>query len=120
MNSKVKMQVQIVPSTENLSRDDLARDTRDTLSTDTLSLRVFQADHTIGTLLQKSLCEDERVTFAGYCCPHPLDPFVLLRVRTVPGEQSFMAVRRAVTDLRAEASLLEQEFQREVAKQSFR
>ncbi len=37
---------------------------------------------TVGNLLQKELLRDKNVTFAGYCCPHPLETKMIVTVIT--------------------------------------
>jgi DNA-directed RNA polymerase subunit L len=37
---------------------------------------------TIGKLLQSELLRDPNVTFAGYSCPHPLEPRMIVTVIT--------------------------------------
>ncbi|KAL7474551.1 hypothetical protein ACHAW6_000523 [Cyclotella cf. meneghiniana] len=39
-------------------------------------------DHTLGNALRHVLIRDPRVSFAGYCVPHPSEPVVHLRVQT--------------------------------------
>eukprot|EP00457_Paulinella_chromatophora_P025349 gb/GEZN01029840.1/.p1 GENE.gb/GEZN01029840.1/~~gb/GEZN01029840.1/.p1 ORF type:complete len:132 (-),score=11.31 gb/GEZN01029840.1/:45-440(-) len=46
------------------------------------TFELVKEDHTMGNLLRHALLRDERVIFAGYRVPHPLDHRVLIRVRT--------------------------------------
>lgn len=39
-------------------------------------------DHTLGNLLRAQLLKDDRVLYAGYKIPHPLEHDFLLRVQT--------------------------------------
>ncbi|RUP43080.1 DNA-directed RNA polymerase [Jimgerdemannia flammicorona] len=60
-------------------------------------------DHTLGNLLAHQLHRDPRVIFAGYQVSHPLDPYVLLRLRTNhtcdPGEALGDAMGELIQDI---------------------
>ena len=43
-------------------------------------------DHTLGNALRHVLLNDSRVSFAGYCVPHPSEPVVHIRVQTNPAQ----------------------------------
>ena len=53
-------------------------------------------DHTLGNALRHVLMNDARVDFAGYCVPHPSEPFVHLRIQsninTTTTEQPLTAI----------------------------
>jgi len=40
-------------------------------------------DHTLGNSLRHILMQNRNVSFAGYSVPHPMDPFINVRVQTV-------------------------------------
>ena len=40
-------------------------------------------DHTLGNTIRHILMQNPNVSFAGYSMPHPMDPFVNVRVQTV-------------------------------------
>lgn len=40
-------------------------------------------DHTLGNTLRHILMQNADVSFAGYSVPHPMDPFINVRVQTV-------------------------------------
>jgi DNA-directed RNA polymerase II subunit RPB11 len=42
---------------------------------------IMKEDHTIGNLLRYALLRDERVVFAGYRQPHPLDHRINIKVQ---------------------------------------
>ncbi|KAI6204928.1 DNA-directed RNA polymerase II subunit RPB11 [Aphelenchoides besseyi] len=56
------------------------------------------------------LLKDQRVLFAGYRNPHPLENKIILRVQTTAETTPSDALATAITDLMAELSLLEERF----------
>jgi len=56
--------------------------TPDTKLADAGTFLVNKEDHTIGNIIRMSLLSDRRVLFAGYRQPHPLDPFLHIKVKT--------------------------------------
>ncbi|KAI6173057.1 DNA-directed RNA polymerase II subunit RPB11 [Aphelenchoides besseyi] len=75
-------------------------------------------DHTLGNLLKTQLLKDQRVLFAGYRNPHPLENKIILRVQTTAETTPSDALATAITDLMAELSLLEERFTESVREYS--
>ena len=71
-------------------------------------ITINKEDHTLGNLLRAQLLRDEKVIFAGYKVPHPLEHKVVLRVQTAPDYTPLVAVNGALTDLMSEFSLMEE------------
>ena len=45
--------------------------------------QINREDHTLGNLVRMELLREEKVRFAGYYHPHPLENRIVLRVQTV-------------------------------------
>mmetsp|Transcript_1677 Transcript_1677/g.2207 ORF Transcript_1677/g.2207 Transcript_1677/m.2207 type:complete len:145 (-) Transcript_1677:118-552(-) len=72
---------------------------------------IMKEDHTIGNLLRMQLLRDERLKFAGYQMPHPLEHRCLVKVQTTSRRSTpTMAMKDAVNDLELEFAQLEQNF----------
>ncbi|EEB09672.1 RNA polymerase II complex subunit Rpb11 [Schizosaccharomyces japonicus yFS275] len=54
----------------------------DTKSPNTANITIEKEDHTLANMLRTQLLYDERVVFAGYRVPHPLNHNFILRVQT--------------------------------------
>lgn len=57
----------------------------------------------------RQLHRDNRVLFAGYMVPHPLEHHFVLRVQTIPNTSPFEVIKAAVDDLQKELTILEQQ-----------
>ena len=71
---------------------------------------INKEDHTLGNMIRCQLLKDPNVIFAGYKNPHPLEHKVIIRVQTTSDYTPTEALRNAITDLIAEASLFEERF----------
>lgn len=45
-------------------------------------------DHTLGNTIRHILMQNGKVSFAGYSVPHPMDPYINIRVQTVAPSQN--------------------------------
>jgi len=54
----------------------------DTKMANAATFVIQREDHTVGNLIRMKLHEDNRVWFAGYKIPHPLEHRLLVKVRT--------------------------------------
>merc|ERR1719408_57352 len=77
---------------------------------DAAIFKVWLEDHTIGNILRMELLRNEKVLFAGYKVPHPLDHMIELRVQTLPKSSPEQALRRAVANLRTECKSMLNQF----------
>eukprot|EP00977_Amphora_coffeiformis_P000880 scaffold190_cov171-Amphora_coffeaeformis.AAC.5 len=51
---------------------------------DAATFVIGDEDHTIGNALRHVLTQNETVGYTGYSVPHPSEPYVHIRVQTVP------------------------------------
>ena len=58
-------------------------------------------DHTLGVLLRTQLLKDQRVIFAGYKIPHPLERRVEVRIQTL-GDSVIETTNAALENLSAQ------------------
>ena len=80
---------------------------------------IHKQDHTLGNLVRMQLLRDDKVRFAGYQMPHPLEHRCLVKVQTKssnPGPIDAMKV--AVDDLEKEFEDIDRSF-REQVEQAF-
>lgn len=77
-----------------------------------LRIEVEGAGHTLCSILQKRLLEDENVDLAGYDVPHPLASNPVIYVRTKGEEKPEQALRKAVDRARD----INREFKKEFAR----
>jgi len=86
----------------------------DTKIPDAGTFTIVKEDHTLGNLVRMQLLRDERVIFAGYRMPHPLELVMHIKIRTRPQISPVVALSDAVQNLVAEMTTLEQEFRQAV------
>ena len=89
----------------------------DTKLADAGTFTIAKEDHTLGNILRMSLLTDRRVLFAGYRMPHPLEPRMLLKVRTRPTTQPAQVLLDAVDNLQAELKSMEEHFRAQLHEQ---
>mmetsp|Transcript_85653 Transcript_85653/g.171458 ORF Transcript_85653/g.171458 Transcript_85653/m.171458 type:complete len:130 (-) Transcript_85653:197-586(-) len=78
---------------------------------------IDKEDHTVANLLRHQLLSQDRVRFAAYQMPHPLQHRVLIRVETSDSSHSpLQATDRAFDSLITEFSQIDQRFKDEVEK----
>ena len=81
------------------------------------TVTMTKEDHTIANLLRHQLLSQDRVRFAAYQMPHPLDHRVLVRVETTDSSHTpLMSVDLAFDKLITEFSQIDQRFKDEVEK----
>mmetsp|Transcript_27598 Transcript_27598/g.61635 ORF Transcript_27598/g.61635 Transcript_27598/m.61635 type:complete len:130 (+) Transcript_27598:128-517(+) len=81
------------------------------------TVTILKEDHTIANMLRHQLLEDERVRFAAYQMPHPLQHRCLVRVETSDSSHTpLMAIDRAFDALITEFNQIDQRFKDEVEK----
>jgi len=86
----------------------------DTKIADAGTFTIAKEDHTLGNLLRMSLLSDRRVLFAGYRMPHPLEPRLLLKVKTRPTTEPVQVLLDAVENLQVELTSVEEQFRKAV------
>lgn len=98
---------------------------KDTKIKDAASFIINKEDDTLGNILRmywratfcsyfdhitRQLLRDKEVLFAGYRMPHPLEHSIVVKIQTTPDTTPAKALDNAISDLVAEASLLEERF----------
>ena len=72
---------------------------------------IYKQDHTLGNLLRMQLLRDEKVRFAGYQMPHPLEHVCLVKVQTTGRTPSPIdAMKSAIEDLEKEFEDIDRSF----------
>ena len=80
-------------------------------SGDTCRTFIFQKEnHTLGNALRHVLLMNPRVMFAGYSIPHPAEDQMNLRIQTVEDYPAQEALKQALIDLKALATMSKQKF----------
>lgn len=77
------------------------------------TLTFEKEDHTLGNLLRSQLLKDERVLFAAYKIPHPLNHMFIMRVQTTEDYEPREAVTKACQAVILQLELLRQRFEQE-------
>jgi DNA-directed RNA polymerase subunit L len=81
-----------------------------------LVLEIEGEDHTLGNLLEKTLLADERVDFASYENPHPLENKIILTVVTRGGANPIDVIREALKSIIDEAKDFQSRFAAEIRR----
>ena len=92
----------------------------DTKTADAGTFTIAKEDHTLGNILRMSLLTDRRVLFAGYRMPHPLEPRMLLKVRTRPSTDPVAVLLDSVDNLHVELRSMEEHFRKALHEQQQR
>lgn len=77
---------------------------------------VEREDHTLGNMVRMQLLEDERVFFAGYRMPHPLEHKIDIQVQTSADSTPADAMLHSCNKLIDKLNRLEEKFDAEVAR----
>ena len=75
---------------------------------------ILKEDHTLGNILRMSLLSDKRVLFAGYRMPHPLEPRLIVKVRTRDNTEPVSVMLDSIDNLQVELRTLEDGFKRQL------
>lgn len=67
---------------------------------------MVKEDHTLGNSIKSVLLRDQRVLFAGYRMPHPLEPKCNIQIQTTPDCTPLQAALDALEDLGEETANL--------------
>ena len=78
------------------------------------TFRLMKEDHTIGNILRHSLLRDQRVLFAGYRMPHPLDFSVRIKVKTRPTSDCVTVLIDAIDNVSVEYESIKDQMQRQL------
>jgi len=80
-------------------------------SGDTCRTFIFHKEnHTLGNALRHVLLMNPRVMFAGYSIPHPAEDQMHLRIQTIEDYPAQEALKQALQDLKALATISKQKF----------
>ena len=93
---------------------DLIKCVDDTRRQNASTIMIQGQDHTLGNVIRYKLLKDNRVRFAGYKKPHPLEERIEVRVQTNGESKPEDAVKEACTNLNQELGQLYQDFAAEV------
>ncbi|KAK0412304.1 hypothetical protein QR680_006137 [Steinernema hermaphroditum] len=75
---------------------------------------IMKEDHTIGNMIKHQLLKNEKVLFAGYRVPHPLEHRVEIRVQTSQNTTPVKAFIQALRELQEEVRSLNKQFEMEM------
>lgn len=75
---------------------------------------VFLEDHTIGNITRMQLLQDERVRFAGYKAPHPLEHRIQVRIQTNGQITPHQALSDSLTTLSTTIKTLQAQFEKQM------
>ncbi|DBA76658.1 hypothetical protein WJX79_009323 [Trebouxia sp. C0005] len=89
---------------------------KDTKVPHAATFTIQREDHTIGNIVRMQLHRDNRVNFAGYKVPHPLEYRMLIKVQTNGDCEPKGAMQDALKDLQNEFSEIHDSFMAEVQR----
>lgn len=81
----------------------------------TATFIIEKEDHTLGNMLCRKLQRDEKVLFAGYRVPHPLEHKFELKVQGDRSTTPIEAIQRSISSLMDDLSSLEEDLRAELA-----
>mmetsp|Transcript_2307 Transcript_2307/g.3119 ORF Transcript_2307/g.3119 Transcript_2307/m.3119 type:complete len:125 (+) Transcript_2307:32-406(+) len=87
---------------------------KDTLLTHSGTFTFWKEDHTLGNPIRMSLLRDNRVLFAGYRMPHPLEHRVCVKVRTRETTNPVVVVKDSIDLLCAELTTVETDLKAQI------
>ena len=79
---------------------------------------VYLEDHTIGNITRMQLLQDERVRFAGYKAPHPLEHRIQVRIQTNGQITPHQALNESLTTLSGTFKNLQAQFEKQIKTMS--
>ena len=79
---------------------------------------VYLEDHTIGNITRMQLLQDERVRFAGYKAPHPLEHRIQVRIQTNGQITPHQALMESLTSLSTSLKNLQYQFEKQIKTMS--
>eukprot|EP00743_Colponemidia_sp_Colp-15_P006692 GILK01007217.1.p1 GENE.GILK01007217.1~~GILK01007217.1.p1 ORF type:complete len:131 (+),score=20.03 GILK01007217.1:32-394(+) len=78
------------------------------------SFTIRLEDHTLGNIIRMQLHRDEKVLFAGYQAPHPLEHNIVIRIQTTNDSTPHDALKKSIRDLTGEISTMEERFKEQL------
>ncbi|ORZ36959.1 DNA-directed RNA polymerase [Catenaria anguillulae PL171] len=90
--------------------------TEDTRLPNAIEVRIEREDHTIAGLIKSQLLKDERILFAGYKHPHPLEHHIIFKIQSIPGVQPVEVLKTALNSLILEFSTIKAQFMEEMRR----
>lgn len=82
----------------------------DTKIPNAAQFKIRKEDHTLGNLLRMQLLKNDKVIFAGYQMPHPLEHDVLLKIQTTPDTTPLEVLTNEVSQLIHEITSIKTKF----------
>jgi len=73
-------------------------------------------DHTIGNVIQTELLENNNVIFSGYRIPHPLKPYLNIKIKTKSNTTPQKELQNSITNLQKKIKTIKTLFKTEVSK----
>ena len=77
---------------------------------------IYCEDHTVGNLMVKMLLRDDKIRFAAYRKPHPLEHHIEVKVHTNGEVPPKIALMNATEQLKIEVDGLKEQFEEKVKK----
>jgi DNA-directed RNA polymerase II subunit RPB11 len=79
---------------------------------------VFLEDHTLGNITRMQLLQDDKVRFAGYKAPHPLEHKIQVRIQTNGQITPHQALIESLTNLGNTFKNLQSQFEKQIKTMS--
>lgn len=89
---------------------------KDTKVPHAATFTIQREDHTVGNIVRMQLHRDNRVNFAGYKVPHPLEYRMLIKVQTNGECEPKVAMQDALQDLQNEFGEIAASFAAETSR----
>jgi DNA-directed RNA polymerase II subunit RPB11 len=81
---------------------------------------VYLEDHTLGNITRMQLLQDDKVRFAGYKAPHPLEHRIQVRIQTNGQITPHQALTDSLTNLTKTFKTLQSQFETQIKTMSSR
>jgi DNA-directed RNA polymerase II subunit RPB11 len=81
-----------------------------------VQFELLKEDHTIGNAIQTELLENKNVIFSGYRIPHPLKPYLHIKIKTTAQSTPQNELQKSITSLQKKIETIKKSFKNEMSK----
>lgn len=81
-----------------------------------VQFELIKEDHTIGNAIQTELLENNNIVFSGYRIPHPLKPYLHIKIKTKSNTTPQNELKKTITILQNKISSIRKSFKNELSK----
>ena len=81
-----------------------------------IQFELIKEDHTIGNAIQTELLENNNVIFSGYRIPHPLKPYLHIKIKTKSNTTPQNELQKSIKSLQKKIETIKKSFKNEMSK----